>query len=143
MMKNKVHSMLLSAAGAATLVFATAEAKASYICHVTFDPHPVHFNSFSGDTYSYGNYGFLEVTLYTQPNCAGTYDGYVAYCTSGATPDTIDTCDATHYPSSTQMLALFESMQRAAAAKQRVYLATSFSSSSPNAGTSVTFYSAQ
>jgi hypothetical protein len=142
-MKNKLSAMLLSAAGGAAMLFATSEAKASYVCYTTYDPKPTTFNKFTGETFNYGSYGQVEVTLYSLPNCKGTYVGYYSFCSTGASSNTVAYCDTAHAWSSTQILSLFESLQRAAAAKQSIYIYKDTNGISPYAGLDVTFYSAE
>src|SRR5215216_2257673 len=77
-MKRSVRTllMMLTVVGA---LFAASEARADYWgypCGVTADFGPYAY---------YGQYGMGQVSLYSQPRCAGSYVGYVNLYTTGAT----------------------------------------------------------
>ncbi len=139
-MKTKNLSVLLSMAGAAIVTLAAERAQASYVCYMSFDAHPTAFNKFTGEQWNYGSYGQLEVTMYSGPGCTGTYAGYYSFCTAGITSNTYNYCDPSYSYTSTQILSLFDNLQRASASSQSISIARDPALICPYGGRAVTFY---
>jgi len=102
----------LAALATMGVIAAPQDAKASgtgYVCNVSFTP----FSS------GLGTKGSLWVNLYSGPNCTGTFMEQAQYCSVGAT-DTAS-CDNVLYDGP-QLIAMWENLQRAAAADQKIYV---------------------
>jgi hypothetical protein len=110
-------------AGAATLVSMPDDASAyvGYVCEAQF-------NRYAG----YGDHGYVYVTAYTEPGCAGDWLIGAVYCTTGGTDR-----KCINRSTSPEILALIQNLQRAAAADQKVNIVAT----SDGAGGWVTFMS--
>jgi hypothetical protein len=95
-------------AGAATLVSMPDDASAyvGYVCETQFRRYA-----------DYGNHGYVYVSAYTEPGCAGSWVIGAVYCTTGGTNGN---CSPGNLYSSAEILALVQNLQRAAAADQKV-----------------------
>jgi hypothetical protein len=92
------------------MVFSIAEAKAEYVCTVRYYP---------STTTGYGNEGYILLTTYSAPNCSGTFDATSYVCSPGATSTSCVSSTAYRYDRQS-ILAVYQSLQRAAAADQGV-----------------------
>jgi hypothetical protein len=97
-----------------------------YVCSVKYSPA----------LSSVGKYGYVYVTLYSSPGCGGTYLGYGSIYTTDAYNSA---ADPLYLYSQAQIIALAQTLQRAAAADQRVRWHVS--SSTPTAIRYFYFYS--
>jgi hypothetical protein len=95
-------------AGAATMVAVPDDASAAvgYVCEAQFGHYP-----------NYGQHGFVYVSVRTQPGCAGDWVVGAVFCTTGGTTNF---CSAGHLNTALEIQALIQSLQRAAAADQKV-----------------------
>ena len=100
-----------------------ASAFTGYVCEA-------HFRHYSG----YGNAGYVYVSAYTQPGCAGAWVIGAVFCTTGGTQSV---CAPDQLQTSAEAQALIQNLQRAAAARQKVSIAAA----SNGAGHYVTFFS--
>jgi hypothetical protein len=86
------RSIVTSLAFVAISLFASA-ASADYVCQTTYMP-----GSQAG-----GYYGFFTVSLYTGPDCSGSYVGYYYFCSSGATSSQ---CPQSYLPASDAQMSM-------------------------------------
>jgi len=140
-MTMSLRKMVLVGAVLVSLMAVTRAARAEFICSLEFNWRPRTFNKFTGEEKNYGTYGQIEVTLYSAPNCTGSYVTYVSLCSSGASSNTASYCDPIRLLSSSQILSVFDTLQRAASTQQRVDIYRDANSTSPYAGQTITFSS--
>jgi hypothetical protein len=114
-----------AAAGVLTLIAVPDDAAAftGYVCEA-------HFRHYSG----YGQHGYVYVSAYTQPGCAGNWVIGAVFCSTGGTGNL---CSADDLHTAPAIQALIQNLQRAAAARQKVNIAAE----SNGAGHFVSFFS--
>jgi hypothetical protein len=117
----KKRSILLSlglAAGLLGLLAGPREASAAgnsgYVCAVRYIPLTTTPN---------GNVGYTSFSLFSGPSCTGSYLGYFTLHTTGTWAGT--SSDQAYVYDSPGLLGMFQSLQRAAAADQRLYVVSS------------------
>lgn len=101
------------AAGAAAMVAVPddAQASAGYVCQA-------HFRHYA----PFGQHGYVYVSVYTQPGCAGSWVMGAVFCTTGGSGSL---CSAGALNSAPEIQALIQNLQRAAAADQKVDIVAS------------------
>ena len=112
-MKKTIVQLAL---GALLLIGASrlAHANYGYVCYTSYYLAPI--------SAGMGNYGAVSVGIYSGPSCTGTYNGGGYICSTGATSSS---CDLTQLRDEAQAISLADSLQRAAAANQKIFLALS------------------
>lgn len=111
MMKSKLLHLcvMLGCLGFASR--ASAGTIDGFVCQVTYDP--------SAGTL--GSYGYIYLSIYSQPGCQGSWRGGGYLCSSGATSGS---CAPTHLYREHALYHLFGGLQRAASDAQHVIIST-------------------
>lgn len=86
------------------LHFSATIASAEYICNTRHNP---------GST-SLGDYGFIEASIYTGPDCTGSYFGTWYLCSTGATDSECAGPPQYRFTSAEQLAAVFAPIAEAA-----------------------------
>jgi hypothetical protein len=114
-----------TAAACLTLALTPEDASAApgYVCEAYFAHYKPH-----------GKHGYVYVTTTTQPGCAGSWVMGAVFCTTGGSGNL---CSADDLNSAEEIQGLYQNLQRAAAARQKVDVVTTGN----GAGVFVRFYS--
>jgi hypothetical protein len=109
-----MHKLAIAAALSLLSLFAVeksahAAGGTGYACSVQYFPL----------TGTYGNYGYVSVTLYSGPSCSGSNLGVNFFCSSGASATY--SCSQYVYSEAT-LMALFNSLRSAAATNQKMFI---------------------
>jgi hypothetical protein len=121
-----IKKLLSSATAALFTLFAApddAAAFTGYVCEAQFR----HYSDF-------GQHGYVYVSAYTQPGCAGSWVIGAVFCTTGGTGSL---CSKDDLHTAPEIQALIQNLQRAAAARQKVNIIAT----SSGAGQFVSFFS--
>jgi hypothetical protein len=94
-------------------VAGTAHATVGYLCTVD--------GGFGKGYSSFGNYGGIQLTVYSSPACSGSFVGGGWLCSNGSTSSA---CSSPIYYNldEDQLLQIFGGLQRAAASNQKVWI---------------------
>jgi hypothetical protein len=89
-----------------------AEAHASFVCEVRLNPQLAE-----------GDFGSITLRITANANCGGADQGTFHLCSQGASSPSCTSATAFHFPEA-GLIAVFEALQRAAAADQFVTVST-------------------
>jgi len=115
-MKNILAKSILGlgvAVGALLVAPEDASAANAYPCTVTLNPH-------TGNSF-YGNYGSVELELWSGPQCSGSFIRFVTAFSVGATYSSVD---KNYLYTEAQLMALYRNAMEAAARGVRTYFFT-------------------
>lgn len=119
-MKNILAKSILGlgvAVGALLVAPEDASAATGYPCTVTLLPY-------TGNAY-YGNYGIVQIEMWSGAHCSGSFLGFVSAYSVGATNSTVN---KSYLYTEAQLMALYRNMMEAASRSIRTYYFTASTS---------------
>jgi hypothetical protein len=105
-----IPRLLVAGLSFMAVAWAADDAHASFVCEVTLNT--------GGDG---GDFGAISLQITSNANCGGTNQGTLLLCSQGATSRLCTSATSSHFNES-GLAAVFQSLQRAAAADQFVTL---------------------
>ena len=108
----KMQAKLMSCVAVLGCLLFTARAEAAadgYVCSMGFDPQSSNM----------GSYGYIYLSVYSAPDCQGSYRGGGYLCSVGATSPS---CASTHLYRENALYHVFDALQNAVALGEHIYV---------------------